>query len=269
MRVQCEYCGNFLSDTDQYCQSCGAVNAHMQRSATGVPKTIEELKAFAESQNLPLKEMRFFLGVDYREPRAFGIYQDAEGNFVVYKNKDNGARAIRYQGKDEAYAVNEIYQKMKSEVLNQRAAHAGRSSEIKTAPSQAGTTYQPNYRPVAPKATTGKRGCLTIFLIVIAIMLVMCFLGNILRSCNPFLPVGNSSGYSYYSGGDYDDGYYYWDSGNDYDDDSYSYNYDYDDDDDDNSSFWDIDWGSDWDSDSDWDYGGSWDSDSSDWGSDW
>ena len=50
----------------------------------------------------------FFLGQDIREPRAFGIYQDADGLFVVYKNKANGERAVRYRGRDEAYAVNEL-----------------------------------------------------------------------------------------------------------------------------------------------------------------
>ena len=90
------------------------------RSADGVPKTIEELKAFAKAKNLPLEEMRFFIGVDYKEPKGFGIYEDQDGNFIVYKNKGDGTRAERYRGKDEAYAVNEIYQKMKTEVQIRR-----------------------------------------------------------------------------------------------------------------------------------------------------
>ena len=120
MKVKCDYCGSFIEDTDETCPNCGAVNSHLMRSADGVPKTIEELKAFAKAKNLPLEEMRFFIGIDYKEPKAFGIYEDSDGNFIVYKNKGDGTRAERYRGKDEAYAVNEIYQKMKTEVQIRR-----------------------------------------------------------------------------------------------------------------------------------------------------
>lgn len=47
--------------------------------------------------------------MDFRQPKAFGIYKDSDGNFVVYKNKGDGTRAEHYRGKGEAYAVNEIY----------------------------------------------------------------------------------------------------------------------------------------------------------------
>lgn len=126
MQVKCEYCGNYISDTDAVCPVCGAPNDQMQRSGTGVPKTVEELKAFCEARSLPLEKMRFFIGQDYRGPRAFGVYRDGEGRFVVYKNKSDGSRAVRYRGKDEAYAVNEIYQKLKTEIANQRSYQASR-----------------------------------------------------------------------------------------------------------------------------------------------
>lgn len=57
MKVKCDYCGSFIEDTDETCPNCGAVNSHLMRSADGVPKTIEELKAFAKAKNLPLEEM--------------------------------------------------------------------------------------------------------------------------------------------------------------------------------------------------------------------
>ncbi len=77
-------------------------------------KTIEDLCGWYNAHNLPPYETtRFFIGVDYKKPRAFGIYRDGN-EFVVYKNKDNGERAVRYKGPDEAYAVNEIYLKLKS-----------------------------------------------------------------------------------------------------------------------------------------------------------
>lgn len=121
MKVKCEYCDNFIDDTEEVCPLCGAPNEHMVRSAIGVPKTIEELRAFAESKNLPLRQMRFFLGEDIREPRAFGIYKDEGGNCIVYKNKSDGTRIVRYRGEDEAYAVNELYQKMRTEVTEQKS----------------------------------------------------------------------------------------------------------------------------------------------------
>ena len=64
---------------------------------------------------------RFFIGKNIKEPKAFGIYQDENGDYVVYKNKSVGERAIRYQGADEAYAVNDRYQKLKSEIANQKS----------------------------------------------------------------------------------------------------------------------------------------------------
>ncbi|NLL63674.1 MAG: hypothetical protein GX241_05505 [Ruminococcaceae bacterium] len=121
MKQQCEYCDFMIDDTDEVCSNCGAPNEHVVRAATGVPQTIEELKAFCAEKNLPLEKMRFFIGEDYKEPKAFGIFEDAQGDFVVYKNKADGSRAIRYEGKDESYAVNEIYQKLKAEINERRA----------------------------------------------------------------------------------------------------------------------------------------------------
>lgn len=129
MKIRCEYCGQLIDETEDTCPHCGAVNPAASRAASGVPRTIEELKAFAARHNLPLEKMRFFLGEDYRGPRAFGICRDDDtGEFVVYKNKSDGSRAVRYRGHDEAYAVNELYQKMKSEVAEQKSRIAAQKS---------------------------------------------------------------------------------------------------------------------------------------------
>lgn len=121
MQIKCEYCGAFIEETDETCCHCGAVNSNFKRSTDGTPKTIDELKAWYSERNLPPKEVtRFFIGEDYKDPKAFGIYEE-NGEFIVYKNKADGTRAVRYKGKDEAYAVNEIYLKLKSEILNQKA----------------------------------------------------------------------------------------------------------------------------------------------------
>ena len=130
MKIKCDYCGSFISDTEEKCPNCGAVNNHLQRNTMAAPKTIEELKQWYKDRNLPPEETtRFFIGKNYEKPRAFGIYKDeTSGNFVVYKNKNDGSRAIRYEGKDEAYAVNELYLKLKDEILNQKANNLNRKS---------------------------------------------------------------------------------------------------------------------------------------------
>ena len=129
MRSKCEYCGSYVESTEENCPNCGAVNPNHRRNAAGVPQTMEELKDFCAKHDLPLEQMRFFIGVDYKKPRAFGIYQDADGNFVVYKNKSDGGRAIRYKGTDEAYAVHELYLKLQSEVQKQKTRRFASAAE--------------------------------------------------------------------------------------------------------------------------------------------
>ena len=118
---RCEYCGEALSAQDRTCPQCGAANPHhlpedgVSPAGSGNrPRTVEELQAFCASRGMPLEKMRFFIGEDYRQPRAFGIYRDGPV-FVVYKNKADGSRAIRYRGPDEAYAVGELYDKLMAE----------------------------------------------------------------------------------------------------------------------------------------------------------
>ena len=133
-QVKCEYCGSYIEETDKKCPYCNAVNRNFKRIVSGTPQTIEELKRWYADRKLPPEEMtRFFIGKDIQEARAFGIYQDGS-DFVVYKNKDDGSRAIRYRGTDEAYAVNELYLKLKSEILNQKSRNTGRSGSRSSGP---------------------------------------------------------------------------------------------------------------------------------------
>ena len=86
------------------------------------PTTIEEFKQWYEGQGLPSEEVtRFFIGKNITAPKAFGIYKNEQGEYVVYKNKANGERAIRYQGSDEAHAVGELFLRLKDEIANQRS----------------------------------------------------------------------------------------------------------------------------------------------------
>lgn len=126
MKITCEYCGNLYDDNEAECPKCGA-KTPVELMGDRAPKTIEELKQWYSDRGLPpAKTTRFFIGENYKMPKAFGIYQD--GNyFIVYKNKADGSRAIRYKGTDEAYAVNELYMRLKEEILNQKALNADNS----------------------------------------------------------------------------------------------------------------------------------------------
>ena len=86
MKVRCEYCGNYLSDTEERCPNCMAPNEHLKRVGNAVPQTIEELKLWYKEHNLPSEETtRFFIGKDIKESRAFGIYyDDKKGNLRFY-----------------------------------------------------------------------------------------------------------------------------------------------------------------------------------------
>lgn len=113
----CPYCGSTVSSADKKCPHCGAPNANYVEDTPRtvfLPKTIDELREYCAERGMPLLRMRFFIGEDYRQPRAFGIYRDGD-RFIVYKNKNDGSRAIRYNGPDEAYAVNEIFTKLLDE----------------------------------------------------------------------------------------------------------------------------------------------------------
>ena len=299
MRSKCEYCGSYVESTEENCPNCGAVNPNHRRNASGVPQTMEELKDFCAKHHLPLEQMRFFIGVDYKKPRAFGIYQDGDGNFVVYKNKADGSRAIRYKGTDEAYAVHELYLKMQSEVQKQKKQHssAGGASEAEQA-RRAAHSNNPYNRNRSPQGSGGFRGALSGCLgkLLLGIVFLVMFVGLFL-AVDTFIPDKG-----YYS---YENDYYYYDSRDWYRYDSVlgdwdyaymdstpldkhykdyqigtSYNASADYSDFSESAYYQApsetrDSGSDWDdsdwddSDWDWDSGDDWDSSYTDWDSDW
>ena len=69
------------------------------------------MKVRYRKRNLPAPEVtRFFIGVDYKKPKAFGIYKDengelTEGNTVVQKiwTKPNGSIFYKTNGNDIKY----------------------------------------------------------------------------------------------------------------------------------------------------------------------
>ena len=212
------------------------------------PRTIDELRAWYAAHHLPPEDVtRFFIGKDVKEPRAFGVYRDGD-RFVVYKNKDDGSRAVRYHGPDEAYAVNELYLRLKQEIANQKGRN-GQRREV-------------NKRKERRNIIVG----LSIFAAVVLALLIL----------DSFSPDDG-----YYN---YRDRWYYYGSSNwyvyeddwipysvdaeladnfgDYYEGGYSSDYDVPD-------FAQSEYGASSDSDSDWDSSYSWDSGSTDWSSDW
>ncbi len=123
----CDHCGKPVEDDAVLCPHCGAEIGEEIR-LTKIPETIEELQAFCAAHHMPLEKMRFFIGEDYKGARAFGIYKDENGDCVVYKNKADGSRAVRYRGPDEKHAVRELYEKLKSETELRRGGSGDDSS---------------------------------------------------------------------------------------------------------------------------------------------
>ncbi len=114
---KCQFCGATVTSDEKQCPGCGAANPNYvakENLIITLPKTIEELKTYCAQHGMPLLRMRFFIGENYQEPKAFGIYQDGD-RFVVYKNKSDGSRSVRYNGPDEAYAVGELFGKLLDE----------------------------------------------------------------------------------------------------------------------------------------------------------
>ena len=134
------------------------------------PKTIQELQDYCAQRSMPLAKMRFFIGVNYTGERAFGIYQDGD-RYIVYKNKSDGSRAVRYDGPDEAYAVGQLFDKLLDE-CHKRGID----------PENQGQTRQGG-RPGARSRVKSVRNVLTIAFVVIylAVMgynLVSSWLGH-------------------------------------------------------------------------------------------
>lgn len=260
MNIKCDYCGAMIDERSENCPNCGAPLSGVNRVSSQQPKTIEELQSWYTAHNLPPEEVtRFFIGKNIQEPKAFGIYKNEVGDCVVYKNKSNGERAIRYQGADEGYAVNELYQRLKAEIVDQKAN-----------------------RPAAPDKKKEKRnkrvgcGCLIAVFLIMAIVAI----ANADSVSNGYYKYDNTEYYhqgsSWYKYNPATDTWLETSSMSDVitKDNADDYRYDnhegtrfeetswYD-----NGSSYDDD--DDWDSDNSWDSDDDWSSSSTDWDSDW
>ena len=292
MGLKCEYCGGALTGQERSCPNCGAAVPALAASAAGsdkVPKTIAELKTFAQKHNLPLQKMRVFLGEDYRGAKAFGIYQESADSFVVYKNKSDGSRTVRYRGPDEAHAVKELYLKMRDMVRQQSAFQSSVRSGSGRKPASRSSVSRSSSRGswLAGLPLWAKWG---IVIAIVLILYVAIFCKTKRRGYyhynNDYYYQQNGSWYVYEDDdwipyvidGEFADSYEDY-----YESDSYSYGYgvpDFSqsgyyvepaqDNYDNGSEDWDWDWDDDdWDWDDDgWDWDDDWD-DIGDWDSDW
>lgn len=135
MKMVCEKCRNTIDSSNTICPFCGDIKTNEKIADSKAPNTIEELEEWYDKANLPPHNVtRFYIGKNLKRRKVFGIYKDEKtGNFITYKNKDNGKRAIRYEGSDEKVAVREFYLRLKKEMNLQkgRAKHSKkRKSEL-------------------------------------------------------------------------------------------------------------------------------------------
>lgn len=285
MRIKCDYCDTVYEDTLSRCPSCGAANGKRIVS-DNKPRTIDELKAWYTAHHLPPEETtRFFIGQDYKNPRAFGIYKDDSGQFVVYKNKASGERAIRYKGKDEEYAVNELWLKLKDEIVRQKGNQNRKGAE----PTKYTHTYDTHGTTRYPRRknlnTTGKKLLMRFGAVWIAAIIFILVTTVINGKYNGYYNYGGNiyfrSQSDWYLYDSYYDDWYEAEPPAQYDTnnlDPYFLGRDYSD------AQWnydDIEFSDAKESDSyieshssssdgyDWDSGSSWDSGGSDWSSDW
>ena len=212
MKITCPYCGNLFESSNAQCPHCLAPNDQHPDTTDASPSTIDELRRWYSNRHLPPYEVtRFFIGENVKEPRAFGIYRDGN-KVIVYKNKDNGQRAIRYQGSDEGYAVSEIFSKLKEEILHQKQQNFGSGSSA-LQDVQPESIEQSVQSPVQPQRR--QTSLLKKLLIFFAILLLVSML---MRSCSSTPTADLSPGYYNYDGGTYyhtqqDDSWYSYDNG--------------------------------------------------------
>ena len=265
------------------------------------PRTIEELKQWYIDRNLPSESVtRFFIGSNYIGAKAFGIYKDEmTDKFVVYKNKADGSRSIRYEGMNEEYAVNELYKKLKSEIYNQKNNNSNNYRSNRNYINDDNYyrdqgIYFDNYNSGREyRGRSIQLGSLRGVIIIYIIIIILVCLWAMSRPRRGYYRFNDD--YYYYQSGSwymYDDEYNSWDytivsdtfkdnCSDYYSSRNYSYSYgigDFKDSvhyessssySDDYDSDYDYDYDYDYDSDYDWDSSSSWDSDYSDWDSDW
>ena len=107
-KIVCLSCGAWMEDTNDKCESCGAINPNKKVKDDSVPKNMVELKSWYD-QNITTNGGRYCIfGEEINKPNAVGIVRKNSG-FLVYKNNFGGATTAIYEGNDEEHAVEVVY----------------------------------------------------------------------------------------------------------------------------------------------------------------
>ena len=115
------YRPDLAEDATEFCPLCGAPVAPEEKSEPEAspaqpetaPRTVEELLALCASFEADPAAYHFYIGEDEKDAVGYGLFVDEFGDYVFYHNHRNQQRSIRYKGRDEAYAVGELYRRMK------------------------------------------------------------------------------------------------------------------------------------------------------------
>lgn len=181
----CGSCKVKYSNKLNKCPNCGVLNPSRipveapSEHSFQMPKTLRELELLLEENRLSPNDIRLHIREDYPGPLCCGIFQDAEGNFVVYKNRIDGSRVVRYQGPDEAYAVSELLQKALERVEVRRALHVPLPHEQDSLSVQKDTPFKKSLkkrRSSQPKRTTIKWNYLGLLSPLLVILVVWVFM---------------------------------------------------------------------------------------------
>ncbi|MBQ0001379.1 MAG: hypothetical protein KBT01_07590, partial [Clostridiales bacterium] len=86
------------------------------------PRSIAALEKWYADQKLPNYQFtRYFIGINYKKARAFGICKDeSTGNFIVYSNDSAGKRTLVYDGPSESEAAGIFFEKLNGEVTRHK-----------------------------------------------------------------------------------------------------------------------------------------------------
>ena len=191
MKRICKNCQSRLTRGVKVCPYCGTVDPLSGDKDSETPRTVEALKSFAQNQPVPVKKLRCFIGEDSSEPLAFGIFSEGD-RFTVFKNKAVGSREIVYRGKNEAEAVEKVYQRLQKELLIRRSAQVG----VSLHEFDKNTKRSTNYKKVLASAGT---------LLCAAAVVVL----GVFSIVSLFSPKTPKAGYYNYNGS-----YYYSQNGN-------------------------------------------------------
>ena len=87
-----------------------------------VPKTIKELEKWYKDHDLPeYEKSKIFIGEEYKDLKAYGVYKDSKtGKYVVFQNKGGGLKDTYYEGDDEEFAVNKVYERVREKYIDKK-----------------------------------------------------------------------------------------------------------------------------------------------------